>query len=215
LLKLDFDGAILLEETENDPNAQSDVIMDEIVFVQNLNVNVLGFRVVNSFTLQDNYDSNVAYFNEPLLLWLNNFTSINYLGLDEVNQLLPTSDGGFIGVGQTTYPLSGGSNIFVLKAGPMGDLPNTGEYYTIDTLVGISNQQEGDVGSIKMHPNPSMGDVVFDFDEGEIDLMLYNSHGVLVYNKRIFSGEIQDVSFLKQGVYYAELSGEIFKLVKL
>jgi hypothetical protein len=189
--------------------------MDEIVFVQNLNVNVLGFRVVNSFTLQDNYDANVAYFNEPLLLWLNNFTSINYLGLDEVNQLLPTSDGGFIGVGQTTYPLSGGSNIFVLKAGPMGDLPNTGEYYTIDTLVGISNQQEGDVGSIKMHPNPSMGDVVFDFDEGEIDLMLYNSHGVLVYNKRIFSGEIQDVSFLKQGVYYAELSGEIFKLVKL
>lgn len=215
LLKLDFDGAILLEETENDPNAQSDVIMDEIVFVQNLNVNVLGFRVVNSFTLQDNYDANVAYFNEPLLLWLNNFTSINYLGLDEVNQLLPTSDGGFIGVGQTTYPLSGGSNIFVLKAGPMGELPNTGEYYTIDTLVGMPYEQEGDVGSIQMHPNPSMGNVVFDFDGGEVDLMLYNSHGVLVYNKRIFSGEIQDVSFLKQGVYYAELSGEIIKLVKL
>jgi hypothetical protein len=97
----------------------------------------------------------------------------------------------------------------------MGELPNTGEYYTIDTLVGMPYEQEGDLGSIQMHPNPSMGNVVFDFDGGEVDLMLYNSHGVLVYNKRIFSGEIQDVSFLKQGVYYAELSGEIFKLVKL
>ena len=62
MLKLDFVGAILLEET--DPNAESDVIMDEIAFVQNLNKNVLGFRVVNSFTLQDNYDANVAYFLE-------------------------------------------------------------------------------------------------------------------------------------------------------
>ena len=77
MLKLDFEGSILLEETENDPNAESDVIMDEIAFIENLNVNVLGFRVVNVFTLQDNYDTNVAYFNEPSLIWLNNFTSIN------------------------------------------------------------------------------------------------------------------------------------------
>lgn len=216
LLKLDFDGAILLEETENDPNGESDVIMDEIVFVENLNVNVMGFRVVNAFTLQDNYDANVAYFNEPSLLWLNNFTSINYLGLDEVNHLLPTSDGGFIAVGQTTYPISGGSNIFVLKAGPMGELPNTGEYYIIDTLVGLPSNHKEDLTQIHMHPNPSTGEIVFDFEGGiKMDLKLYNSHGLLVYLNQIGSGEGQDISMLSSGFYYAELGDKVFKLVKL
>ena len=216
LLKLDFDGAILLEETENDPDAESDVIMDEIAFIQNLNVNVMGFRVVNAFTLQDNYDVNVAYFNEPLLLWLNNFTSINYLGLDEVNHLLPTSDGGFIGVGQTTYPISGGSNIFVIKAGPTGGLPNTGEYYTIDTLVGLPDNQEANSTQIHMYPNPSIGEIVFYYKGGaQMDLKLYNSNGVLVYANLISSGEIQDVSTLSSGFYYVELGEEVFKLVKL
>ena len=214
LLKLDFDGAILLEETQNDPNAESDVIMDEIAFVQNLNKNVLGFRVVNSFTLQDNYDANVAYFNEPSLLWLNNFTSINYLGLDEVNDLLPTSDGGFIGVGQTTYPLSGGSNIFVLKAGPTGSLPYTGEYYTIDTLVQLNEKEQ--VTQIHVHPNPSLGNIVFDYEGGaQLELCVYNNHGGLVYTNQIKSGEIQDLSFIPRGFYYAELSGEVFKLIRL
>ena len=214
LLKLDFDGAIVLEQTENDPNGESDVIMDEIVFIENLNLNVLGFRVVNAFTLQDNYDANVAYFNEPLLSWLNNFTSINYLGLDEVNHLLPTSDGGFISVGQTTYPLCGGSNIFVLKAGPTGSLPNTGEYYTIDTLVQLNEKQH--LSQIRMHPNPSSGNIVFDYESGaELELFLYNSRGILVHNKQIRSGEIQDISILPRGFYYAELNGEVFKLIRL
>ena len=190
--------------------------MDEIAFIQNLNVNVMGFRVVNAFTLQDNYDVNVAYFNEPLLLWLNNFTSINYLGLDEVNHLLPTSDGGFIGVGQTTYPISGGSNIFVIKAGPTGGLPNTGEYYTIDTLVGLPDNQEANSTQIHMYPNPSIGEIVFDYKSGvQMDLKLYNSNGVLVYANLISSGEIQDVSTLSSGFYYVELGEEVFKLVKL
>ena len=216
LLKLDFDGAILLEETENDPNGETDVVMDEIAFIQNLNLNVLGFRVVNAFTLQDNYDANVAYFNEPLLLWLNNFTSINYLGLDQVNHLLPTSDGGFIAVGQTTYPISGGGNIFVLKAGPMGELPNTGEYYTIDTLVGVYSDQGDSLSPISMHPNPSSGFVVFDYEgEAKLELNLYNSHGLQVYEGQIGSGDIQDISLLPQGFYYAELGGKVFKLVKL
>jgi len=216
LLKLDFNGSIILEETENDPNGETDVIMDEITFVQNLNVNVLGFRVVNAFTLQDNYDANVAYFNEPSLLWLNNFTSINYLGLDEVNHLLPTSDGGFIAVGQTTYPISGGSNLFVLKAGPMGELPNTGEYYTIDTLVGLPINDEENSAQIHMHPNPTTGEFVFDYEGGiEMDLKLYNSHGVLVYFTQISSGESHDISMLSSGFYYAALGEKVFKLVKL
>ncbi len=214
LVKLDFEGNILLEETQNDPNAEDNQIMDEIIYVQNLDLNVIGYRVISPFSLQDDYDASVAYFHEPLLLWLNNFTSINYEGLDKVNQLLPTSDGGFIAVGQTTYPLSGGSNIFVLKAGPMGELPNTGEYYTIDTLVGVIQKQS--FNQIQMYPNPSMGEVTFDYDgEGEMDLEIYDNQGLLVYNKRIGSGENLDISMLSNGFYYVQLGEGIFKLVKL
>ena len=67
-----------------------------------------------------------------------------------------------------------------------------------------------------MHPNPSTGEIVFDFEGGiKMDLKLYNSHGLLVYLNQIGSGEGQDISMLSSGFYYAELGDKVFKLVKL
>ena len=93
-------------------------------------------------------------------------------------------------------------------------MPNTGEYYTIDTLVQLNEKQH--LSKIRMHPNPSSGNIVFDYESGaELELFLYNSRGILVYNKQIRSGEIQDISILPRGFYYVELNGEVFKLIRL
>lgn len=214
LLMLDYNGNVLTQTTENDPNGESDVIMDEISFVPNLNKNVIGFRVVNAFSFQDDYDSNIAYFNESSLIWLNNFTSINYVGLDEVHQLMPTSDGGFIGVGQTTYPISGGSNIFVFKSSPLGEFPNTGEYYIIDPLVHVIESSE--INSVRYFPNP-VGEVfhVSFFGDNKKQLRFFDTLGQLAYCRYVSSGEAIDVSFLEKGVYYVLLESTTFKVVKL
>lgn len=214
LVRFDFDGNLLSEQTENDPNAEGDVIMDEITYVYSYNRNVIGYRVINEFSFQENYDSNIAYFNETSLLWLNNFVSISYLGLDQVNQLMATSDGGFVGVGQTTYPISGGSNIFVFKSAPSGEMPNTGEYYTIDTLVGVDVNPT--ITSFSISPNPCINSISFDFEGTEKNhVELYNSLGILVYSATITSGKPYDVSFLHTGCYYGRFNRENFKLIKL
>lgn len=214
LVRYDFDGNMLFELTENDPNAEGSVIMDEITYVSSYNRNVMGYRVINAFSFQDSYDCNIAYFNESALGWLNDFVSINYFGLDQVNQLMATSDGGFIGVGQTTYPISGGGNVFVFKSAPSGTLPNTAEYYTIDTLVGLDgNLHES---NFRVYPNPCVNTIHLDFDGAEEQIVeVYNALGVLVSSKFIKSGMPYDVSFLQPGCYYGKFKQEVFNFIKL
>ena len=78
------------------------------------------------------------------------------MGLDQTGQILETSDGGFIAVGQTTFPLSGGSNIFIFKSSPDGSFPITADYFIIDTLVGMPENTE-----TKLHIYPTHQRVYF------------------------------------------------------
>ena len=122
--------------------------------------------------------------------------------------------GGFIGVGQTTYPISGGGNIFVFKSAPSGTLPNTAEYYTIDTLVGLEGNLNG--SNFRMYPNPCVNTIYLDFDGAEDQLIeVYNTLGVLVSSKVLKSGLPYDVSFLQPGCYYGKCKQEVFKFIKL
>ena len=213
LLKLNFEGDVLFEQTENDPNGESDVIMDEIAFVPTVTKNIIGFRVINAFSFQDDYDANIGFFNESSFLWMNNFTSINYLGLDEVNQLLPTSDGSFIAVGQTTYPLSGGSNIFILKASAQNDFPNTAEYYTIDSFVGVDQSLK--LESVTFHPNPCEDSFVLAFDGSPRYMKIYDNIGKLMLEREVYPGVLIDISLFNSGLYYIHINNEINKLIKL
>ena len=213
LLKLNFDGDILFEQTENDPNGESDVIMDEIAFIPSVNKNIIGFKVINAFSFQDDYDANIGFFNENSFLWMNNFTSINYLGLDEVNQLVPTSDGAFVGVGQTTYPISGGSNVFILKYSLDEGFPNTAEYYTIDTLVGVDSNLETETFDVS--PNPCHQSVFIDFHESWTRVKILNGFGQVISDKELSLSEPMDVSWLKSGIYYVQIENQTRKIIKL
>lgn len=213
LLKLNFEGDVLFEQTENDPNGESDVIMDEIAFIPSVNKNIIGFKVINAFSFQDDYDANIGFFNESSFLWMNNFTSINYLGLDEVNQLVPTSDGAFIGVGQTTYPISGGSNVFILKYSLEEGFPNTAEYYTIDTLVGIDSNPVKE--TFKVFPNPCDESIFFDFNKSWARVKILNSFGQVISDKELSLNLPMNVSWLKSGVYYLQIDNQTRKIIKL
>lgn len=208
----DLDGNTIIEKTEIDVSEIRNHITDEICYLPNLNKVISGQRKINQFTFQDSYDVYFSYYTPNSLLWSNDFRTINNAGIDRVGQLMKTSDGGFIGVGQTTYPLSGGSNIFIFKAGPDGAFPETANYYTIDTLVGLSETQSN---HISFSPNPSNG--VFQVSLNQFDLVnieIYNTLGQLVFNKSIVhNGEI-DLTEYQNGLYYAKINQQLFKLLK-
>ena len=115
---------------------------------------ICGDRQINQFTFQDDFDVYLAYYTPNSLIWMNNFSTINNSGLDQTGQILETSDGGFIAVGQTTFPMSGGSNIFIFKSSPDGSFPVTADYFIIDTLVGTTENTET---NLHVYPNPSKG----------------------------------------------------------
>jgi hypothetical protein len=209
----DLDGNMMSEYTEVDGSDIKNHKIDEIAFVANLNVNVMGYRCINTATFQDDYDVTIAYFNTSTQAWLNNFTTINNAGLDRVGQLLKTSDGGYIGVGQTTYPLSGGSNIFIFKASPSGAFPVTANYFTIDTLVGLNTMEELES---QVYPNPSNGIFRFEFQNNQSQsVSIYNSIGSLLFEKEVNSGETIDLSDLEDGPYYAKIAQHMFRLMKI
>ena len=209
----DLDGNVLSEYTELDGSDIKNHMIDEIEFVPDLNVNVMGYRCINTATFQDDYDVTIAYFNTSTQAWLNNFTSIANAGLDKVGQLLKTSDGAYVGVGQTTYPLSGGSNIFIFKASPSGTFPVTADYYTIDTLVGVNTFESME---LKVYPNPSNAVFEFEFMGNQSQAVsIYNTMGSLLFEKEVYSGDVLDLTAYEDGPYFAKIGQHVIRLIKI
>ncbi len=209
----DLDGNVLNEYTSVDGGSIKNHIIDEIAFIAGLDLSVMGYRCINGATFQDDYDITIAYYDSPSLIWLNNFTTINNAGLDRMGQLLETSDGGYIGVGQTTYPLSGGSNIFIFKADPTGTFPITADYYDIDTLVGI---QAVENNKFVVYPNPSGGLFQFEFmGNQQNSATIYNSVGKVLCRKELQSGGLLDLVEYEDGTYFVEINQQLIRLIKI
>ncbi|MEE3145633.1 MAG: T9SS type A sorting domain-containing protein [Bacteroidota bacterium] len=208
----DFDGNAIIEKTEVDGAEIRDHIGDEICFVSNVNMPICGDRQINQFTFQDDFDVNLAYYTPNSLIWMNNFTSINNAGLDQTGQILETSDGGFIAVGQTTFPMSGGSNIFIFKSSPDGSFPVTADYFIIDTLVGMTENTET---KLHVYPNPSKGLFHVNSDSSdEKKVRIYDTFGKLIFEASVFQNQDIDLTPYQDGVYLLRIEQKIFKLMK-
>ena len=210
--RFDFNGNPIVEKTDIDNTDIRDEIGDEVAYIPGLDQPLLGYRCINEFTFQDDYDVYFSFYTPQSLVWMNNFSTINNAGLDQVWQLSATSDGGFIAVGQTTYPMSGGSNIFIFKGGADASFPSAADYYTIDTLV---NLNENEFDHIVCYPNPSTG--VFHVRAKQTlsaQLTVFNSLGQQVLTKIIQGKASLDLKSFPDGMYYAKLEGLTFKLMK-
>ena len=209
----DFDGNVIIEKTEVDVNEVRNHIGDEICYISNVNMPVAGERKINQFTFQDDYDVYFSYYTPNSLVWMNNFSTINNAGLDRTGQILETSDGGFVAVGQTTFPMSGGSNMFIFKSGPDGTFPLTADYFTIDTLVDVP---EIVVNEVRVFPNPSSGMFLFGSDSQlPISISVYDALGNVIFDRVLFNDGLVDLSSFRDGFYYARIEDVLVKLVKV
>lgn len=209
----DFEGNILIEKTEVDVGEVRNHIRDEICYISNVNMPVTGERNINQFTFQDDYDVYFSYYTPNSLVWMNNFSTINNAGLDRVGQILETSDGGFIAVGQTTYPMSGGSNVFIFKSAPDGSFPVTADYFLIDTLVGINENVQTHIG---VYPNPLEGKFKISTNTPDSQkIIVYNAMSQVVFEKWIYNDELIDISSFQDGVYFLRVGRSLTKLIKV
>ncbi len=209
----DFDGNVLIEKTEVDDGEVRSHIGDEICYISNVNMPIIGERKINQFTFQDDYDAYFSYYTPNSLVWMNNFSTINNAGLDRTSQILETRDGGFIAVGQTTYPMSGGSNVFIFKSGPNGSFPLTADYFIIDTLVETPEIHSDDM---RIYPNPSQGNFIFNSGSQQAkNICIYDALGHLIFESNLIDNKVIDLTSFHDGFYYAKIEDVMIKLVKV
>lgn len=213
------DGTLFNQYTID--NAQNPNVQNkEIMFNPIANKVAIGYYTQNSGTFQDTFDLVFAYFDPSYVEWMNQFTTVLNAGVDEIGQLLPTSDGGYVAVGTNTntgvaqYTLNGGSNLYLMKVDGNANYPNSDGEYTLNQLVGIEINSEISKG--KVYPNPFKDEFTIELEGSQNtsasllnnlgqEIALFNFQSVITY----------PTSFLSSGTYFLKIGSSVTKLMKL
>ena len=151
---------------------------------------------------------------------MNQFTTVLNAGVDEIGQLLPTSDGGYVAVGTNTntgvaqYTLNGGSNLYLMKVDGNANYPNSDGEYTLNQLVGIEINTELFKG--KVFPNPFKDEFTIELEGAKnTNATLLNNLGQEIASFNFQSVVTYSTSFLSGGTYFLKMGNSVTKLVKL
>jgi hypothetical protein len=180
----------------------------------------IGYQNMNSGTFQDNFDLVFAYFDPTELFWLNQFKSLNNEGLDEVNDILCTSDGGYIAIGtnestgENEFTNNGGSNIYLMKIDKNDVYPSVSGTPVFNQLVGIDFNSEMLKG--KVFPNPFKDEFTIELEGDELtNAILLNNIGQQIETFEFQSATTYSTANLSQGTYFLKIGNSMIKLVKL
>lgn len=180
----------------------------------------IGYQTLNPGTNQDAFDLSIAYYYPQNLFYIAPIWSaaISNYGLDQLNDLIPTSDGAFITVGFNSIvddgivQPNGGSNIFVAKVGPDNIFPNA--FGTVlNQLVGFDKQT--DSKNLIVCPNPFSEFIEIQYSSYEpIQVEITNQMGQIVL-KENFMGKTQlNTTTFPAGIYFLRIDSTIQKIVK-
>lgn len=213
------DGTLFNQYTID--NAQNPNVQNkEIMFNPVANKVAIGYYTQNSGTFQDTFDLVFAYFDPSYVEWMNQFTTVLNAGVDEIGQLLPTSDGGYVAVGTNTntgvaqYTLNGGSNLYLMKVDGNANYPNSDGEYTLGQLVGIEINSEISKG--KVYPNPFNDEFTIELEGSQnTSASLLNNLGQEIALFNFQTAITYPTSFLSSGTYFLKIGSSVTKLVKL
>jgi len=192
----------------------------EILFNQIKNKVAVGYYTKNASTFQDTFDVILAYFDPVNIYWMNQFTSINNQGVDEVNELVATSDGSFIAIGYSSstgtaqFTFNGGSNIFAMKVGPTDIYPNSTNVALLNQLVEIAIVSEELKG--KVYPNPFKDDFTIELEGNEmVSATLINNLGQQIESFDFQTYITCSTANLSRGTYFLKIGNSVTKLIKI
>lgn len=218
----DFDGNLVFQYTLNTPK---NTMIDEVAFLPGINKTVIGTRVIDEGTYQDDFDNILAYCDTYYGYyegWGGNSCIISNEGLDKCNQILPTNDGGFIAVGfnsntgDNVTTSNGGSNIYVAKIFPGQTYPNPFDAISgIVTFGQLVQVEEIKNQNTSFFPNPFSDKIILQTEENErIAYMLINQLGLQIKEGEFSNQKELDTSELSIGTYFLKIGEKTFKVVK-
>lgn len=203
-----LNGALFNESVYVNPG---DVILDEVTFKGNLSKLYIGYRNENLSNSLFGLDATIGRFNSNFD-WDNAPVNINNMEDEKVEQIMATSDGGVIAVGWTSYPVVGGSNVFVLKIGPNDELPITTGIQAVNTLVSVTEES---TTAKNIYPNPTKDHIIVNGILSPFDYCIFSSLGDLVTQGKSFEKSLS-LEFLNEGIYFIKIEGisTPFKVIK-
>lgn len=213
--RLDLDGNIVLE---NYSGSSGERIALALVPFETPDKYYISYSLADMWSFPDGFnDIAIARFDDSLY-WEQTVATIAHYEPDFLNQLIPTSDGGAIGIGGTNSANLGYHHVCVVKIGPNDSYPYCLAPHTLEQLVNV--EESLSVSGIKIYPNPSSDILHIESDAGtDLTVELVNTFGQVMTTQLIgaSSGSI-DVSNLAKGIYFVKIeingkSGGVQKVV--
>ena len=218
----DFNGNLVFQYTLNTPK---NTMIDEVAFLPGINKTVIGTRVIDDGTYQDDFDNILAYCDTYYGYyegWNGNSCIISNEGLDKCNQILPTNDGGFVAVGfnsntgDNLTTSNGGSNIYLVKVFPGVIYPDP--FAAITGVVNFGQlviTEEKEFSNELIYPNPFTNKIqiqVVSSEESKVALL--NQFAQVVFSSTFVDETTINTENLPSGLYFIQVNSKIYRLVK-
>jgi len=218
----DFNGDLVFQYTLNTPK---NTMIDEGGFLPGIDRTIIAARFIDEWSFQDNYDNILAYCDTYYGYFdgsPGSYCVISNEDLDKCNQLLPTSDGGYVAVGfnsntgDNITTSNGGSNIYFAKIFP--GLPHPSPFDAINGNVNFGQLvqvQENENTNEIIHPNPFTNNIqiqVSSDEESKVSLM--NQFGQVLFSSNFVHGITLNTETLPNGLYLIRINSKTYHLVK-
>jgi Secretion system C-terminal sorting domain len=218
---ISINGQVINQNAPQDGTFISDDKCQQMAYLAPQDRSIYGIQVQNHSTFPEYFDLNFGYVDALFGYWLGlpNTMIINQ-GYDNIGNIRPTLDGGFIATGYNSVivdgqnQLNGGSNVFVLKVNGDGSAyVQTDTVFATQQLVGLSPLFAG--SEVLMFPNPVAAVLHFGWSGSVPKLIeIQDAMGNLLQRETMTPAQTIDLSNWPQGIYLVRIDGKTYPVVK-
>lgn len=201
--RLDLNGNIVKERYSGSTGERKAIA---IAPFETPNKYYISYSLADVWSFPDGFnDIAIARFSDSLY-WEQTVATIAHYEPDFLNQLIPTSDGGVIGIGGTNSLELGYHHVCVVKVGPNDTYPYCSPPHLLNQLVG-TNEASTEILGVEIYPNPATDQLTIRSELGvELEVEFINTFGQVVLKKSLTkSSNLIDVSSLTQGIYFVKV----------
>ncbi len=199
--RLDLDGNLIKERYSGSSGERMAVVISPF---ETPNKYYIGYSLDDIWSYAGANDMAIGRFSDSLH-WEITAATIAHYEPDFLNQLIPTRDGGVIGIGGTNSQDLGYHHVCVVKIGPNDTYPYCLAPHTLEQLVSV-NETLSELG-IEIYPNPASETLRIQSTLGEsLGIDILNSFGQVVHSQELSTtNNTIDISHLNAGIYFVKV----------
>lgn len=206
-LRLNSNGQFIGEEASGGTGT---VIYDNICAYGSANKVYIVSHFENEYSAPFGCDAGYVRFSNNLD-WENAQVTAGFDASDErSSQIIPTSDGGAIGIGYSTASYLGGSGVYAIKIAANDNFPYP-DLTHLQNIVGLDAVTESQ--QLRIFPNPASESLSFSTTAQQLNASMLNAEGRKVWEGAIEKGTVLDVSEWDAGIYLLHIEGTLNNVV--